>query len=425
MTRLLPIFVLCLAGCSASPGDDASPTMGLAGSTTQFPVRKDYLVDKMPEAAPAHWFTPGYPPLRTLALPDQTPDKDLLEGLTAEQKKRNVLDVVKGLPPTDRRDFEKVMAQIFGTPTAPRIMLPTDPKAMAEAELTGKDKALIPQAEAAKTALGLDDATLARGSGVYRRWCMHCHGPTGGADGSNAPQLQPLPRDYRQGVFKFVTSSPEAAGRPLKSDLKRTIRRGLDGSMMVPFTQLTDAELDDVASYVIFLSVRGESEYQAMKIVIKYNDDFVSVVNEVTVQLLKILAAWGKAQGLAITVPPENVTTNEERLASAMRGMAAFNEAGCAACHANYGRTQVLKYDAWGGVTQPRNLTLGVFRGGRKGEDLYTRLYCGIAGAGMPAHKQLLEKSPPEAGKPDRIWDMVHFIQALGDPRLRKSLNIE
>lgn len=423
MHRLLPLLLLLPAGCSSSPGDEFGPTAGLGGAAP-FPTRSDFLVDKMPEAAPARWFTPGYPPLKCLAQPAQTPDKDLLEGLVAEQKKRNVLDPVKSLTPQDRKDFERVMAQTFGTPTSPRIKL-LDAVELKKVGGEAKDLKLLPEAESAKSALGLDDATLARGASVYRRWCIHCHGPTGGADGSNAPQLQPLPRDYRQGVFKFVTTAPEAAGRPLKSDLKRTVRRGLDGSMMVPFPNLSETELDNVASYVIFLSVRGESEYQSLKILIKYNDDFISVDNEVAVQLVRILAAWGKAQGMPFTPPPENTPTAEDRLASATRGMATFNEAGCAACHAKYGRTQVLKYDAWGGVTQPRNLALGIFRGGRKGDDLYARLYCGIAGAGMPAHKQLLEKSPPEEGKPDRIWDMVHFIQALGDPKLRKALNIE
>ena len=39
---------------------------------------------------------------------------------------------------------------------------------------------------------------------LYRRQCFHCHGVSGGADGTTAPYLEPLPRDYRQGIFKFV-----------------------------------------------------------------------------------------------------------------------------------------------------------------------------------------------------------------------------
>jgi len=418
---VIPLLGLFLTGCGASPGGDVGSSVGLIGAATAYPVRSDYLVDKMPEAAPPRWFTPGYPPLKSLSLAEKSPDKDLVEGLVSEQKKRNVLDPSKAISTKDRSEFERSMAPIFGTPTAPAIRLP-DAAELQKLGVEPKDVKLLPLAESAKAALGLGDATLARGSSVFRRWCMHCHGPTGAGDGSNAPQLQPLPRDCREGGYKFVTTSPEAAGRPLKSDLKRTIRRGLDGSMMVAFTNLSEQEVDEVASYVIFLSVRGESEYQAMKVMIKYNDDFLSVENEVAVQVVRILAAWGRAQAMPFTVPPENSATPEDRLASAARGFTTFNEAGCAACHTNFGRTPVLKFDAWGGMTQPRNLTLGVYRGGRKGEDLYTRLYSGISGAGMPAHKQILEKSPPEDGQPDRIWDMVHFLQVLSDPRMRRTL---
>lgn len=424
--HLLTSVLLGLAaslGCSSSSGGDQERLAGWV-SLSRFPTRTDLLVDKMPEAAPARWFTPGFPPLKTLQLGPLSPDKDLLEGLLAEQRKRNILDPVTSVPASDRADYERVMTDRFGTPHAPHLRLPTAEE-LKKIGGEARDLKLLPEAESAKSALGLNDAVLARGAVVYRRWCMHCHGATGGGDGSNAPQLQPLPRDYRQGIFKFVSTGPEAAGRPLKSDLKRTIRRGLDGSMMVAFTQLSEQELDDVASYVIYLSLRGESEYQSLKMLIKYNDDFLSVENEVVVQLLRALAAWGKAQGQGIQPPPEHVATQAAWRESAQKGQAAYNEAGCAACHANYGRTLVLKYDAWGGISQPRNFLLGVYRGGRRGEDLYLRLYSGIAGSGMPAHKQLLEKYPPPENQPDRIWNIVHFLQALGDPRQRQWLNIE
>ena len=420
LDRLPAALLACfVAGCSSGPPDDALG-VGLTGTAARYPVRSDWIVDKPPEASPARWFTPGFPPLRTLSDAARSPDADLLDGLQAEQKKRNFLNPAADLTAKDRGDFARVLGLTFGTPAAPAVRVASADE-LKKLGVEPKDAALRPQAEAAKAALGLDDANLARGAAVYRRWCLHCHGPAGGGDGSNAPQLQPLPRDYRQGVFKFVTSGPEASGKPLAADLERTVRKGLDGSMMPAFPNLTDSQLKDVVGYVVFLSVRGECEYQGMKKLIKYNDDFVSVDQEVAGQLVRVLAAWGKAQTTA-AVPPENTPSAGDRLASAARGFKVFNEAGCAACHADYGRTLVLKYDSWGGVSQPRNLVQGVYRGGRRGADLYARLYTGIAGAGMPAHKQLVDAAPKADGTPDKLWDVVHFLQALGDPALRRAL---
>src|SRR5581483_1995188 len=111
-------------------------------------------------------------------------------------------------------------------------------------------------AEAARAQLGLDDESLARGSVVYRRWCVQCHGTAGGGDGANAVQASAMPRDYRQGVFKFVTASPTSAttrrgerGKPRKDDLRRTVRHGLDGSMMPPLPNIAEGDLDDLIAY--------------------------------------------------------------------------------------------------------------------------------------------------------------------------------
>jgi hypothetical protein len=71
---------------------------------------------------------------------------------------------------------------------------------------------------------------------------------------------------------------------------------------------------------------------------------------------------------------------------------------------------------------QPRNLTLGVFRGGRRGEDLYARIYGGIHPSGMTAFQSALKTGPSYPDRPDKIWNVVHFVQALADPYARQRL---
>ncbi|MEM9703113.1 MAG: c-type cytochrome, partial [Planctomycetota bacterium] len=51
---------------------------------------------------------------------------------------------------------------------------------------------------------------LSDGRALYTVHCMHCHGSTGAGDGPTAKYLHPLPRDYRLGKYKFIsTGSPD------------------------------------------------------------------------------------------------------------------------------------------------------------------------------------------------------------------------
>ena len=149
---------------------------------------------------------------------------------------------------------------------------------------------------------------------------------------------------------------------------------------MPAFPTLTDAELDDVVSYVIHLSVRGETEFATLAKTIKPSEEDPDFVGGELDWLfaqnqLWVLLNWGVAAKYPIPIPPEPFATEPERIGSAVRGFKLYNssEFGCASCHADYGRARQLKWDAWATVVQPRNLTLGVYRGGRKGEDLYAR----------------------------------------------------
>jgi len=275
---------------------------------------------------------------------------------------------------------------------------------------------------------------------LYRRWCMQCHGPTGAGDGAHAIELAANPRDYRQGIFKFVTAFPKPdpkqpkkglgpSGKPRRDDLKRTVRKGLDGSMMPAFPTLTEQELDDLISYVIHLSVRGETEIATMTKAMQPTEDDPDFTGPelrwlFEQNLMWVLHNWGVAAKSPIPIPPENAASADARLLSAFRGYKLYNSAefGCASCHVNYGREPQLKWDLWGTVVQPRNLALGVYRGGRRGEDLYARLYGGIHPSGMTAFQNTLATGPSYPDRPDKIWNVVHFLQALSDPYGREKL---
>jgi mono/diheme cytochrome c family protein len=458
-------FPFALTGCGGSSAH--SPDLPSAGAVVNAPSgryapRTDFLVLRIPDGAPTRWYTATYPPTRSARLFPHTPDRDLAMELR-KQLGKNVLDPLRYEQdvwmPSQADRVTRLLDAHFGTPAAPAVRLPDWETLVATAtvrfeagdsfgELMKKAKGQLKSfkwdlwkedlaaATAMKADLKLDDAALARGSVLYRRWCMQCHGPNGESDAAHAVENGPMPRDYRQGVFKYTTAFPPtnikrkglgAAGKPRRVDLLRTVRNGIEGTIMPAFPTLTDAELEDVVSYVIHLSVRGETELATMAKLIKPSDDdpifagleidWLFLQNEVYV-----LANWHIAAQNPIPIPSEPFTSEPERLKSAVRGYKLYNAAefGCGSCHADYGRAPQLKWDAWGTIVQPRNLALGVYRGGNRGEDLYARIYGGISPSGMTAFHDRVAATAP--GTPNKIWDIVHFLQALSNPRDRKKM---
>jgi hypothetical protein len=113
------------------------------------------------------------------------------DALRAEVGK-TILNPLKDVPAADREKLAKVVDGLFGTPLAPAV--PGAPEELAE--------------------LGLSPAALARGAGLYRQWCVSCHGPAGAADGPAASTLMPPPRDYRTGCSSSSPAPPTTKALP-------------------------------------------------------------------------------------------------------------------------------------------------------------------------------------------------------------------
>ena len=148
------------------------------------------------------------------------------------------------IPKADRKLMEEVLLELFGSPASPRVRVPS---------------------EIVKS-LRLEDDHLEHGSSLYRLHCLHCHGVTGDGRGPTGRWVNPHPRDYRQGLFKFM-SVDQTAGpqQPRRDDLYRVLQQGVEGTAMPSFgVQLPAADLDDLVSYVIHLSMRGKVEFDAI-----------------------------------------------------------------------------------------------------------------------------------------------------------------
>ncbi|MEO1993167.1 MAG: cytochrome c, partial [Pirellulales bacterium] len=124
------------------------------------------------------------------------------------------------------RQVATILLAMFGTPDEPHCL----PE-------SGLDEAKL------RLAAGPVRSDISgRKNGLFREHCVHCHGVTGDGLGPTAAFLNPYPRDYRPGVFKF--KSTERADKPTDQDLVRILHNGIVGTSMPSFALLSDLEID-------------------------------------------------------------------------------------------------------------------------------------------------------------------------------------
>src|SRR5262245_11629457 len=154
----------------------------------------------------------------------------------------------KGFTAAQRQDIDTAMQSLFGTPDEPFVPA-----------VEGTDVAKIASLSRLKLAagpVGSDEQGNPRG--LYREHCAHCHGVSGDGAGPTAGFLNPYPRDYRKGQFKF--KSTPIGQKPTHDDLKRIVLDGIAGTAMPSFKLLPDLEVEALVEYVKYLSIRGEVE---------------------------------------------------------------------------------------------------------------------------------------------------------------------
>ena len=147
-----------------------------------------------------------------------------------------------------KQDLDEVLAAQFGTPNEPLIP-DTGEVEIGKVLNLGKLKV-------AAGAVGSDEND--RAVGLYREHCAHCHGVTGDGLGPTAAFLNPYPRDYRKGQFKF--KSTPVGSKPTHEDLRRIIVDGIPGTAMPSFLLLPENEIEALVDYVKYLAIRGEVE---------------------------------------------------------------------------------------------------------------------------------------------------------------------
>ncbi len=360
--------------------------------------------------------------------------------------------VEKQLPVEQEQEIANILEAMFGTPDDP-FVLPD----------TGLDLNKI------RVAAGpVKSDEFGRETGLYRRHCGHCHGTTGDGMGPTALILNPYPRDYRQGKFKF--KSTERPAKPTEHDLELIMRNGVPGTAMPSFDLLPDAQVKALIEYVKYLSLRGQVEIRLIDAMSELGEGEKLAVNRATLvdEIVKPLAeSWTTAPEAIIKIGADagNAKPEVSLDESVAKGRDLFYgvKANCVKCHgpSALGDGQTTDYDDWNKplvemakaaddeeeslsknaeitkderraalariatveevlhtdalpprTIKPRNLRQGIYRGGRRPIDLYRRIYAGINGAPMPG---VGPASPGAQGTltSDEIWNLVDYVQSL------------
>ncbi len=213
-------------------------------------------------------------------------------------------------------------------------------------------------------------ASIAAGKEIYEKKCYYCHGIKGDGNGSDAPRLDPKPRNFTRNEYKIRST---ALGElPTDDDLFRIISSGVEGSAM-PFWN----------------SLSAEQRWQVIHYIKTFNKEFKEKESRKEVPV-----------GGGSPLTPESVA----------RGKKLFKEAKCFLCHGEDGRadgpiTTTLK-GKWNIPFKARDLTQSwMFKGGNASEDIYRTVTSGINETPMGSYADYLTDE-------DR-WHLSHYVKSI------------
>ncbi len=208
------------------------------------------------------------------------------------------------------------------------------------------------------------------GKTIYQVHCAPCHGSDGKGDGFAASELNPGPRDFTSGKYKF--RSTKSGSIPTDDNLKQVINNGLHGTSMPGWKEFISGDsLEAIVTYIKSLSPRFQSE-----------------------------------QASTVTVS-DPIPVSEKSIAA---GKEAYDKLQCGECHGADGTVKGITAtdlaDDWGNPVMPANLTESwTFRTGSSPADIYLRLKTGIDGSPMPSYEGMASEQD--------LWNVANYVSSI------------
>jgi tetratricopeptide (TPR) repeat protein len=237
---------------------------------------------------------------------------------------------------------------------------------------------------------------------LYALYCASCHGDHGGGDGRAARHQFPLPRDFRTGGFRLVSTDN---GNPTLEDLKKVLQRGMPGTSMRPFDDLDEDRLHSLAEEV--LRLRREGVRQRYVALLRAEGE------EIDEQDVRAVVAVATLPGATIQVP----ALGPADPAAVARGREVYLQSGCRSCHGDdgTGTSEIALIDRHGLPVLPRNLVRDPFKGGHEPEAISLRILAGMPGSPMPSSIHALTER--------QCIDLVHYCDSLSRQPKRALTN--
>lgn len=224
-----------------------------------------------------------------------------------------------------------------------------------------------------------------KGKEIYDKRCWWCHGEQGAGDGPSAELLNPPPRDFTSGVYKWKTT-PFDEMAPTDDDFARMIKGGMGHNSIAGWTGMNGTSMPGWADMLSDKEVAGLTAY------------------------IRQFAELGPPQKPFISIPSGSVSKEGME-----RGKKIFQDR-CSECHGEEGRgdaTKKLKDDS-GFRTWPRDLTKAwTFRVSNDPKDIYTRVSVGIPGTQMPS---FADPSNTKKLTDEERWDVANYVSSLDAP---------
>jgi len=271
-----------------------------------------------------------------------------------------------------------------------------DPKAADELRRLSATNAGWPTAEP----LGRDRPPTSPAD-LYAQHCSGCHGSHGDGNGRGARHLFPRARNFRTERFRLASSVNAVA---TLDDVVAVIRRGMPGTSMRAYEELSDQQRVLLAQEVLRLRREGRRE----RLIRSVEDEGDEIDED---EIHHMVDSW-TVPGPAVSVPA--IGPNDSQAVA--RGKDQYFALGCQNCHGDdgTGSPDLPCYDERGISSKPRDLVHDPFKGGPEAESLYLRIFVGMPGTAHPSCSSV---------SVDRLVDLVHYCRWLSRAPRRVQTN--